>query len=90
MGFYVDNHKVGLVRPEFMEKFKKFPEVFDIIEKPSGSGDAGKPAGLHVSASLATPEARTEAVRGVLEKMRDQFQEELVTLRGWYDEVGGL
>ena len=42
-------------------------------------------AGVVLSQSLTTPDEHTAAVNAVLEKLRDQ--QELVTLRGWYDEV---
>ena len=85
VGFFIDGTQVGFMRPAIVQKFKQFPDVFDVLEKSSGGGEVGKPAGVHLSQSLTTPDERTAAVNAVVEKLRDQ--QELVTLRGWYDEV---
>ena len=73
------------MRPEIVQQFKQFRDVFEVVEKSAGGGDAGRPAGVHLSQSLTTPEERTAAVDTVLRKLRDK--NELVSLRGWYDEV---
>ena len=85
LGFFIDGAQVGFVRPEIVQQFKRFPDVFEVVEKSAGGGDAGRPAGVHLSQSLTTPEERTAAVDTVLRKLRDK--NELVALRGWYDEV---
>ena len=85
LGFFIEGAQVGFVRTEIVQQFKQFPDVFEVVEKSAGGGDAGRPAGVHLSQSLTTPEERTAAVDTVLRKLRDK--NELVALRGWYDEV---
>ena len=87
LGFFIEGTQVGFVRPAVAQKFKQFPDVFEVLEKSSGGGDGERPAGVHLSQSLVTPEQRTAAVNTVMEKLRDQ--QDLVALRGWYDEVRG-
>ncbi|KAK7102106.1 hypothetical protein V1264_020378 [Littorina saxatilis] len=84
VGFFIDGAQVGFIRPAIVQKFKQYTDVFDVVDKGASGGDASRPAGVHLSQSLTTPNQRTEAVNGVLEKMRDQ--NDLVALRGWYNE----
>ncbi|KAK7102107.1 uncharacterized protein [Littorina saxatilis] len=84
VGFFLEGDQVGLVRPEIVKKLKKFPDVFDIVEKGGGRRQASRSVGVHVSPSLTTQRDRTEAVNSALEKLRDK--RELVALQMWQDD----
>ncbi|KAL8612521.1 hypothetical protein ACOMHN_053775 [Nucella lapillus] len=84
VGFFIGDAQVGLIRPEFLPKFQKFPEVFDVVGKEPQAQDK-RPAGVYVSQSFKTAEERSAAVNSAMEKLRDESND-LVTLRGWHDE----
>ncbi|XP_076448357.1 uncharacterized protein LOC143285055 [Babylonia areolata] len=83
VGFFIGDVQLGLVRPAVAAKLQKFPEVFDVVGQDSSDK---RPAGVHLSQSLKTCEERTAAVSTVMEKLKEDSSNELVTLRAWNDE----
>ncbi|KAK9819470.1 hypothetical protein WJX74_010523 [Apatococcus lobatus] len=69
----VEGKCIGLVKPEFCEKLKAYPEVFQAV----GNGQS-----FQVNAALHSSAARTEAVAGVMEDLRQKG-----AIEGWRNEL---
>jgi len=68
--FVVDGVRVGLARADFVDRLSAYPDVFSVGEQ------------LTINERLATPEARTSAVAGVLHDLKKQG-----LISGWRDEL---
>ena len=69
--FLVDGIRVGMMKPDFSQCLAGFPEVFDVTGR-----------GVALSPKLADHSARSDAVAGVLEALRDQDR-----IPGWRGEM---
>jgi 8-oxo-dGTP pyrophosphatase MutT (NUDIX family) len=69
----VDGVAVGLLLPAFAARLAAFPDVFQ---------QRAAPAAVVLSPSLATPQARTDAVASCMRQLKDDG-----AIKGWRDEL---
>jgi len=69
--FLVEGKHVGAMPPQFAQHLERFPTVFNVQE-----------AAISLQAELNSVEARTEAVAGVLEQLKEEG-----VISGWRDEM---
>ncbi|KAH9496342.1 hypothetical protein Btru_010658 [Bulinus truncatus] len=82
--FYVDNKMIGLIRPDFWKHLQHYKDVLVNVEINTDMAETNYKPGVHLSSTFKTYKERTNALKGMLEDLR---QKDVITaLRGWRDE----
>lgn len=79
---YCSGVRVGLIKPNVLEKLIHYPHVFEIIRRENSEGDVER---VQIAGGLKNVQERTTALNEVFAELRDKGA--FPCLKGWRNEV---